>query len=50
MLVSVEVFIGFFVDLLEHEQRDDETVNSEDTSHDNWDDGFEDEFRLEDSH
>lgn len=36
--------------LLEHEQRDDQSINTQDTSHDNWNDWLEDEFWFEDTH
>jgi hypothetical protein len=29
---------------------DDETINTQDTRHDNWNDGLEDEIGLEDTH
>ena len=50
MFVSIEVFVGFSGDLLEDEEGDNKAIDSQNTSHDNWDDGFEDELRLEDSH
>lgn len=36
--------------LLVHEQGDDESIDTQDTSHDNWDDWFENEFWFEYTH
>ena len=36
--------------LLEDEQRDDKSINTQNTSHDNWDNGLEDQFWFEDTH
>lgn len=35
---------------LEENNSDDQTINSKNTSHDDWNDGLDDELRLEYSH
>ena len=44
------IFVKKQTYFLEDEQSNDQTIDTQDTSHNNWDDGFEDQLWFQDTH
>ena len=50
MLIGTRAGIRWVLTVSRDDDGDNKSVDTEDTSHDNWNDGLEDQFWLEDGH